>query len=125
MRWLKALACGLLIGLVVTEALLAATGLFTSSQNVMQDLAGGVMLPGTYWLAVGSAWLTGAILAGAMSTLMGGFRACGWLAGLLLCLPALLTLTLAGYPWAVVSGGLLPLAGAVAGSALARTTLPA
>lgn len=124
MRPLMALAAGLLVGLIVIEAILAAIRLFTSNPELMQDLGSGMLLPGTHLLAVSATWLVGATLAGAMSTVMSGTRVWGWLAGLLLCLPALLTLTLAGYPWAMVSAGLVPLAGAIAGSALARRTLP-
>ncbi len=124
MRPLMALAAGLLVGLIVIEAVLAAIRVFTSNQELMLDLASGNLLPGPHLLAVSATWLVGSILAGAMSTVMSGSRACGWLAGVLLCLPALLTLTLAGFPWSIVSAGLVPLAGAIAGSALARRTLP-
>ena len=125
MRILKALAAGLLIGVIVTEALMAAIGVFAANPNLHEDLAAGRLLPGMHLMAVAAAWLLGSTLAGAMSTAMSGLRLLGWIAGGLLCLPALLILLLAGFPWAVVSIGLLPVAGAIAGAAIALRAPPA
>ena len=125
MHMLKALAAGLIVGVIVTEALLAAIGVLAGNPGLPEDLAAGQPLPGMHLVAVATAWLVGSTLAGAMSTAMSGFRLLGWVVGGLLCLPTLLILVLAGFPWAVVGIGLLPAAGAIAGAAIALRVSPA
>ncbi len=125
MRMIKALAGGLAVGIIVTEALLAAVQVLTDNPTLSEDLAVGQLPPGSQLLAVAIAWLLGSVLAGAMSTAMSQLAFMGWLAGAMLCLPALLLLVLSGLPWGLVSVGFLPLAGAIAGSATARRLLPA
>jgi hypothetical protein len=122
---LRAVAAGLATAIIIAEALLAGLQVFTGGAHAHAMLASGTPLPAATFIAVSTIWLIGGILGGALAAAMTGWRLVGWLVGMLLGLPLGLLLLLAELPWAVTSIAALPLAGAVAGAALARRTMTA
>ncbi len=120
---LRAMAGGLAIAVIVVEALLAGLQVFTGGAHAHALLAAGTPLPLGTFVVVATIWMFGGALGGTLATAMTGWRLMGWLVGLLLGLPLGLLLLLAGLPWIVVSLATIPIAGAVAGAALARRAM--
>lgn len=120
MRIFKALAAGLAVGVILLEALRTAVQAFAPGHNLYDLAANAGAVPLTALLGLAGAWLLAGTFAGAMATAMAGNRLAGWLAGMLLCLPAGLILMLSGLEGSVVAIASLPLVGAIAGSAIAR-----
>lgn len=122
---LRAVAGGLAIAVIFVEALLAGLQVFTGDGHAHAILAVGTPLPLSTFLVVSLIWLIGGTLGGALAGALTGWRPVGWLVGALLGLPMLLLLLLAGLPWAVTGTAAFPLAGAIAGAAIARRTMTA
>lgn len=119
---LRALTAGLVVAIIVIEAMLAGVQLFTVGEHPHAVLAAGEILPMDAMLVTTAIWLIGGALAGAMGTAVSGWRPVGWFTGGLLTMPLMVILLLAGTPWAVVGLAAAPLAGGIAGAALAVRT---
>jgi len=122
---MRAVAGGLAIAVIVVEALLAGLQVFTGGAHAHAALAAGTALPPAEFLAVCAIWLLGGILGGTLAAAMTGWRAVGWLVGILLAMPLGLLLLLAGLPWGLAGIAALPLAGALTGAALAHRAMTA
>ncbi|HLS05940.1 MAG TPA: hypothetical protein VK036_06550 [Wenzhouxiangella sp.] len=121
MRALKAIASGLVVGVILIEAALAGLAvllppsvLMSSSDYPAEPLAWPLLpVPALVWLVGGAA-------AGAMAAAMNKSAWTGVLAGLVLAVPAALVVGLVEPgDSGILLAGCLPLAGAAAGSALA------
>lgn len=121
MRALKAIASGLVVGVILIEALLAGltvllpAPLLTSVSDYPARPLAWPLLP-----IPALVWLVGGAAAGAMATAMNQSAWTGVLAGLVLAVPAVLIVGLIEPgDSGILLAGCLPLAGAAAGSALA------
>lgn len=121
MRVLWALAAGLLIGIVLIEAMSAGLQVLLPGTALHVEAADGFggqlvwpLLP-----VPAIVWMLGGLAAGTMAAAMGPHPVCGPIAGTLLAIPALtlVGLTAPGNPLALLAAA-LPLAGSAAGTAV-------
>lgn len=120
MRIFKALTGGLAVGVVLLEALRASLQAFSPEVDFNESISNASTIPVHIMIGLPVAWLVAGLVAGAMAAAMAGNFLVGWIAGMLLCIPAGLILVLSGLGGSVVATALLPLAGAIFGSAIAR-----
>lgn len=120
MRIFKALTGGLAVGVVLLEALRASLQAFSPEVDLNEAINNSLAMPVQMMIAISVAWLIAGLAAGAMAAAMASNFLAGWMAGVLLCVPAGLILALSGIGGTVMAIALLPLAGAIFGSAIAR-----
>ncbi len=121
MRSLGALTAGLVIGVILIEALASGLALLLPESLIQVEAADGYAGP-RFWplLPVPAlVWMLGGMAAGAMAAAAGPHPALGVAAGALLGLPAfvLVGLVMPGNPMALLAAA-LPLAGSAAATAL-------
>jgi hypothetical protein len=81
-RFLAGLAAGLMVGLIVFEALLAGAELLTPATPIGPALARGEGLSPALTSTVLAFWLLAATASATLATAMTGWSVTGWLAGL-------------------------------------------
>lgn len=121
MDTLKALLAGLLVGIILIESLAAGLAVLLPADLLTVSIAGGRIPAWPLFPLPALIWLLGSTAAGAMATAMRRQAAAGMVCGALLAVSAfvLVNLTTPGNPMALLAAA-VPLAGAAAGSALAR-----
>lgn len=121
MDTLKALLAGLLVGIILIESLAAGLAVLLPAALLTVSFEGGRIPAWPLFPLPALIWLLGSMAAGAMATAMRGQAVAGIVCGALLAISVfvLVNLTTPGNPMALLAAA-LPLAGAAAGSALAR-----
>lgn len=119
MQIFKALAAGLVVAVILIEALCAAVQVLTPELDLLEAVHGDLIPPPAVASSLALAWFLGGIATGTMSTAMGGSRGAGWIAGLMLCIPPGLIMVSSGPATGILALAGLPFAGAIAGSAIA------
>ncbi len=120
-RFLAGLVAGLLVGVVLFEAMLAALQWLTLEIDVDASLAKGNGLESLPAAILTGFWALAATASAAMAAAVARLSLAGWVAGALWCVPALLVAGLGGLSDLAVSLAILAcIGGTLAGSRLAK-----
>jgi len=123
-RFLTGLVGGLLVGVVLFEALLAGLQFLTPEIDINASLALGRGLASLPTVALTGFWALAATASAAMAAALARLSLAGWVAGALWCVPALLIAGLGGLSDLATSGAIAAcIAGTLAGSRTARMAM--
>lgn len=124
MRSLAGLAGGVVIGVILMEALLAGCNMLIPEMDLHQALIGQIELDTAMRISVVAIWFLGGLVSGLMATAVSRQLVTGCLSGVCLMLPVLLLAELGGLPGRLTTVLIpAPLLGAGAGAWLAGCML--
>lgn len=126
MRTLAGLAGGVVIGVIVIEALLAGSAKLIPDAEFYRAVVWGIGMEPRHLLMFAALWLIGGLSSGLMATAVSRRRFYGCLSGICLAIPVLLFIELGGQPRLLLPILLpAPMLGAYAGAWIAGRILAA